>query len=192
MSLEHAILGFLNYGTSSGYDLKKMFDASVKHFWTADQSQIYRSLSRLVEKGWAEIRLVEQTKRPDRKEYSITIAGREELRWWLSTPVPSEETRIAALIQVFFAAQLSDEEAITILTGIADQLRGKLHDLNKVPMVSAKYSEKVKSPRDTFFWMLTLDLGIRSVEAQLAWAEDAITRIKDKRYTVGSSRRAPD
>ena len=47
MSLEFAILGFLNYHPYSGYDLKKIFDTSVSHFWPADQSQIYRTLSRL-------------------------------------------------------------------------------------------------------------------------------------------------
>ena len=45
MSLDHAILGFLNYKPLSGYDLKKVFDSSVRHFWYADQSQIYRTLS---------------------------------------------------------------------------------------------------------------------------------------------------
>jgi hypothetical protein len=44
MSLEFAILGFLNYQPYSGYDLKKIFDTSVRHFWPADQSQIYRTL----------------------------------------------------------------------------------------------------------------------------------------------------
>jgi PadR family transcriptional regulator AphA len=74
MSLEHAILGFLNYGPSSGYDLKKVFDVSVQHFWPADQSQIYRTLSRLEDEGWAEMELVEQEDRPDRKVYHITEA----------------------------------------------------------------------------------------------------------------------
>jgi len=40
MSLQHAILGFLNYKSLTGYDLKKIFDTSVRHFWAADQSQI--------------------------------------------------------------------------------------------------------------------------------------------------------
>ena len=42
MSLEYAILGFLCYKPLSGYDLKKIFDNSVQHFWPADQGQIYR------------------------------------------------------------------------------------------------------------------------------------------------------
>jgi PadR family transcriptional regulator AphA len=33
MSLEYAILGFLNYHPYTGYDLKKVFDKSVRHFW---------------------------------------------------------------------------------------------------------------------------------------------------------------
>ena len=49
MSLEYAILGFLNYHPYTGYDLKKIFDTSVRHFWPADQSQIYRTLARLTE-----------------------------------------------------------------------------------------------------------------------------------------------
>ncbi len=34
MSLEYAILGFLNYHSFTGYDLKKAFDSSVRHrYW---------------------------------------------------------------------------------------------------------------------------------------------------------------
>ena len=59
MSLEQAILGFLNYRPFSGYDLKKIFDTSVRHFWPADQSQIYRTLNRLAEKSLAEMEVIE-------------------------------------------------------------------------------------------------------------------------------------
>ena len=52
-----------------------MFDASVRHFWPADQSQIYRTLSHLADKGLAELEVVEQIDRPDRKVYHITPAG---------------------------------------------------------------------------------------------------------------------
>ena len=76
-SLEYAILGFLNYKPLSGYDLKKVFDTTVQHFWSADQSQIYRTLSRLTEQGWIQQEVIEQNDRPDRKVYHITDAGRE-------------------------------------------------------------------------------------------------------------------
>ena len=88
MSLEYAILGFLNYHPYTGYDLKKIFDTSIRHFWPADQSQIYRTLARLTEQGFAEMEKVPQDDRPDRKVYSITEAGRAELMKWLSGPPP--------------------------------------------------------------------------------------------------------
>ena len=39
MSLKHAILGFLSFKALSGYDLKKAFDNSVRHFWTANRAK---------------------------------------------------------------------------------------------------------------------------------------------------------
>lgn len=74
MSLESAILGSLNYHPYSGYDLKKIFDTSVRHFWHADQSQLYRTLGCLAEQGLLELEKVAQEDRPHRKVYQITPA----------------------------------------------------------------------------------------------------------------------
>jgi DNA-binding PadR family transcriptional regulator len=182
MSLAHAILGFLNYDSFSGYDLKKLFDVSVQHFWPADQSQIYRTLSRLEDKGWAEQELVEQEDRPDRKVYHITHAGQEELHRWLTTPLPPKPVRSAPLIQVFFAAQLSDEEILAIFERWAESARALLARYDQVPQESAEYEEMNGTPRDSFFWMLTLELGIKSAQAQLEWFESVIQRIRDKQH----------
>jgi PadR family transcriptional regulator AphA len=182
MSLEHAILGFLNYGPSSGYDLKKVFDISVRHFWPADQSQIYRTLSRLEDKGWVEMEVIEQDDRPDRKEYRITETGQVELHKWLTTPLRPKEMRHADLIQVFFAGQLSDEEILVILERIAEKLRLLLAGYAQVPQESAEVCETVGSPREQYFWMLTLDWGIHSAQAQLEWLEGVINKIKNKEH----------
>jgi PadR family transcriptional regulator AphA len=182
MSLEHAILGFLNYSPFSGYDLKKVFDISVQHFWPADQSQIYRTLSRLEDKGWAEQEIVEQEDRPDRKVYHITKAGQKELRRWLTTPLPSKAVRSAPLIQVFFAAQLSDGEILAMFERWAERTRALLTRYEQVPQESIEYDEMVGSPRDSFFWMLTLELGVKSAQAQLEWFESVIQRIRDKQH----------
>ena len=61
MSLPHVILGFLQYAPATGYDLKKTFDATVRHFWPADQSQIYRTLAQLVEQGRGEMEEIVQS-----------------------------------------------------------------------------------------------------------------------------------
>jgi DNA-binding PadR family transcriptional regulator len=178
MSLEYAILGFLNYGPYTGYDLKKIFDSSVRHFWPADQSQIYRTLSHLTEQGFAEIEKVPQEDRPDRKVYHITDAGRAELMKWLASPPPMEPSRSAALIQVFFAGQLSDQEVLAKFEGFAAMLRTVLAQYDQIPAQLGPYQHEIDSPREHFFWMLTLDNGIRSMRANLEWAESVIERIK--------------
>jgi PadR family transcriptional regulator AphA len=178
MSLEHAILGFLNYKPFSGYDLKKIFDATVRHFWPADQSQIYRTLGRLTEQGCIAMDKVEQSTRPDRKVYSITEAGRRELLQWLAAAPPKDPTRSAALVQVFFAGRLTDKEILAKFEAVAVMMRGVLELYDSLPQKLGKYSARIGSPREMYFWMLTLDLGKRTMRANLEWAEHIIAQIK--------------
>jgi len=180
MSLDHAILGFLNYHPYTGYDLKKIFDSSVQHFWPADQSQIYRTLNRLTEKGYAEMEKVAQEDRPDRKVYHITESGREELMQWLAGPPPLDVPRSAPLIQVFFSGQLSDEEVLAKFEGFASLMRSILAQYNQVPDHLGPFQEEITSEREHFFWLLTLENGIRSMRANLEWAESIIERIKNR------------
>jgi PadR family transcriptional regulator, regulatory protein AphA len=179
MSLEHAILGFLNYHPYTGYDLKKIFDTSVRHFWPADQSQIYRTLARLTEQGYVEMEKIPQEDHPDRKVYHITQAGHLELFEWLSGPPPLGEPRSAPLVQVFFAGQLKDEEVLTKFESFAAIMRAILAQYEQVPAMLGPYRQEINSPREQFFWMLTLENGIRNMRANLEWAESVITRIKD-------------
>jgi PadR family transcriptional regulator AphA len=183
MSLDHAILGFLQYRPFSGYDLKKLFDTSVRHFWPADQSQIYRTLSRLEEQGWAHQQVVAQESRPNRKVFHITESGRRELARWLAAPVPPEEHRSAGLIQVFFAGQLADEQILATFERVAAALRGLLEVYARIPEQVEPYHEMVGSRRESFFWMLTLECGIANARSQLEWVESAIRRIRAGDYT---------
>jgi len=179
MSLSHAILGFLNHGSYSGYDLKKIFDASVRHFWPADQSQIYRTLSRTTQNGWTEIEVIRQESRPDRKLYHITAAGRAELHRWLTTPLSPEPQRSADMIQVFFAGELSDEEALEIFIRAAENMRVGLAQYQQIPRDIEAYSQYTDSPREFFFWMLTLDVGIHTLQSNLEFIEALIQRIQN-------------
>jgi hypothetical protein len=44
------------------------------------------------------------------------------------------------------------------------------------------YAEEVDSPREVFFWMLTLECGIKVNEAWLEWIESVIQRIENKQH----------
>jgi PadR family transcriptional regulator AphA len=181
MSLEYAILGFLNYAPMTGYDLKKMFDDSVRHFWYADQSQIYRTLNRLNEKGWVSRDIIEQETRPDRKEYSITDSGREALRQWLVSQPNEGAPHSSPLIQVFFAGQFPDEVVVKMFE-FADQVMDRmLAEYGEIPEKIEEYRSMLHSDREMYFWNATLDLGVRIAKAQQEWARDLISDINNGR-----------
>lgn len=176
MSLEYVILGFLDVGPKTGYDLKKRFDRSVSGFWPADQSRIYRTLSRLHEQDLVSQEVIPQTERPDRKVYRITRKGQAELHRWLveCQPGPSHS---AFLVQVFFAGLLSDDDAIALLEAKAARIRANLVSFPKKYPLAEDY-EHDEPERVDFFHFLTLDSAIHMRYAMLDWIETAIARIR--------------
>ena len=46
--LKHGILGLLNYGSMTGYEINKIFKDSLNYFWDAQTSQIYHRQERLL------------------------------------------------------------------------------------------------------------------------------------------------
>ena len=176
MPLAHAILGFLDFGPMTGYDLKKYFDQSVVHFWSATQSHIYKALENLEEQGFVESKIIPQEGRPNRKEYHITKAGRAELHRWVVTPLPLSPTREAWLIQIFFSHASSNEEIIALLQARAKEIQENLDAFAS----GAPASEKAAQPgtdRMRSLWQLTGDFGVTYYQFELAWLEKTIKKI---------------
>ena len=175
MPLTHAILGFLDYQPMTGYDLKKIFDQSVAHFWSATQSHIYKALEALDKEGLVESQIILQEGKPNRKQYQITGAGRAELHRWVTTPLPLETTREAWLIQLFFSHFSSNEEIVALLKARAENLRARLNALRSDASSSGDGSDgQAGVERMRQLWQLTRDYGIAYYQAELAWIEKTI------------------
>lgn len=175
MPLAHAILGFLEYQAMSGYDLKKYFDQSVAHFWSATQSHIYKALETLEKDGLAEARVIPQEGKPNRKEYHITDAGRTELHRWAITPLPLGTTREAWLIQIFFSHASTNEEIVALLQARAKEIRARLKAFHTEIRSSVdENAAQVGIERIRQLWQMTADYGAAYYEAELAWIETAI------------------
>jgi len=180
MSVKHALLGFLNYAPLTGYELKQFFDQSIHHFWNANLSQIYPALNRMKEDGLLTMEVDYQNDKPNRKVYSITDAGREELQRWLLEPVDLPQTRVPFLIQVFFSGGLKKEEVLT-------QLRRHLAAHHKiltsykgpVRKVVQQNIENTGLEREGVFWGLTLDAGIENEKSWIRWCRNAIKKIEE-------------
>ncbi|MEU8268175.1 PadR family transcriptional regulator [Sphaerisporangium sp. NPDC049002] len=179
MSLRHTILGFLSLKPLTGYDLKKYFDASVRHFWSADQAQIYRALAQLSEDGLVQVRVIEQDGRPDRKEHHITDAGRIELDGWLRAPVERHAPREPFLARVFFAGRLPAAETAAIVDARIAAAEEQLGVLCAIAAQSTAVLDDVPPAADRLLAAATLENGIRHVAAELDWLRDLRNDLDD-------------
>lgn len=179
MPLAHAILGFLDYQPMTGYDLKKYFDQSVAHFWSATQSHIYKALEKLEEEGLVESQVIPQEGKPNRREYRITEAGRTELRRWVITPLPPNPPREAWLIQIFFSHLSSNEEIAALLEARTKAIRERLFVLRTAAQAAMDENAKeIGIERLRQLWQITLDYGIDYYEFELAWNEQALETVR--------------
>jgi PadR family transcriptional regulator, regulatory protein AphA len=190
MSLKHAILGFLSFAPFSGYDLKKAFDRSVRHFWPANQSQIYRTLAELDEQGFVEKEVVAREERLDMKIYSITEKGRTELHKWLSTPLPEQEPREPFLIQIYFGSRISDDELLGLLRGELKVTEERLAVYEAVYQANKNTPGRVTDERAVFLSLLTLEAGYINNQSVAQWLRSAIQRIQAKNYSIDITEKA--
>lgn len=178
MPLEHAILAFLAVEPMTGYDLKKHFDQSVAHFWSATQSHIYKALDGLEQQGWVEASLIPQAGKPNRKEFRVTDAGHAELRRWLTTPLPLGAVREGWLIQIFFAHASTNAEIAALLEARIAAIQGRLRAYRaEVQATIREQAARIGVERARELWQITLDYGIDFYEHELAWLEKTLRRV---------------
>jgi DNA-binding PadR family transcriptional regulator len=137
---------------------------SVAHLWTPSQSQIYKTLPRLVGWGLARRREVEQRGRPDKSLFGITSAGRKELRSWLD-----EVEQEPAGGRVVFALKLfcefaSADSAQAQLAGYRRYLERRLERYEALRDGPARF--------DSAYPGHVLEHGIARIRATLAWIEN--------------------
>ncbi len=178
MPLSHAILGFLEYGPMSGYDLKKFFDQSIVHFWSATQSHIYKALENLEKDGMTESQVIQQEGKPNRKQYQITDAGRAELRRWVATPLPVESPRAAWLIQVFFAHGIANEQIADLFEKRIEALRIYLTQCRLAQKNIDENYKRVGIKRLHDLWQFTLDYGTDYYENEIRWLEKTLPQVR--------------
>lgn len=166
MILSRIILGMLAIAPMTGSDLKRHFDSTVAHLWSADRAQIYRTLAALVEQGLASVTIVPGTNAPDRQEHHLTEAGREALVAWLRSDLDRQPEREAFLARVFLADAIDDAD-VAALVG-----RRRAAALEQLAVYEGiRDATPTAGTRGQRLRLATLDHGIRHVRTELAWLD---------------------
>ncbi len=185
MSLDHILLGLLR-DPATGYALKNTFGEGIRHFWSAELSQIYPTLKRLEERRMLRSRVEPSAKGPNRKVYSLTDAGREELlRWLRSGPAVGTE-RFVYLAQLYFMDALGDlVETRAFMTELRDHLVRWLAQLESLEReVTAAHGDAPEHYSDGgFHRFATLRMGIHSIGSKVAWCDETLAAI-DRRLAA--------
>lgn len=176
--LKHGILGLLNYHEMTGYEIMVAFRDSLRFFWSAQTSQIYRELQTLETRGWAGKTPVAQQGKPDKNIYAITAEGREELLKWLGQAEVQGEYRNRILMKVFFFGERSREENIRYFEALRDYYAMLLQSLETVPETIRDYSQFLGGGDKTLYWEMTVDYGRRNMKMHMDWAQSCIDTLK--------------
>ena len=100
-TLSYAILGLLAREPLSGYEIAQRMKEPIGFFWHAGHSQIYPELARMEQDGLVTHQIVEQHDRPDKKVYTVTEAGREAVRRWVTEPAPVPVARDVLVLKAY-------------------------------------------------------------------------------------------
>jgi DNA-binding PadR family transcriptional regulator len=84
--IKFVLLALLADGKRHGYELRGLFEQLFGGTWPLNPGQVYMTLDRLSDAGLVTSKVVAQELLPDRRVYSITEEGRQELKRWTAEP----------------------------------------------------------------------------------------------------------
>jgi DNA-binding PadR family transcriptional regulator len=105
-----ALLGLLQDGPKSGWELVQEAKAGLARFWNVTQSHVYRELGvlesrKLIRAGPAGPR--------ERRPFTITAAGKRAFRTWINEEPGAEQLRFPLLVTLWFGRHLDDATLAT-------------------------------------------------------------------------------
>ncbi len=177
--LKHGILGLLNYGDMTGYEIMTVFRNSLNHFWHAQTSQIYRELQSLEKNGWVKASRVEQESRPDKNILSITEEGRKELMSWLKDDSGKNVIRNPILMKTFFRGECSIDENIEFFKNLPEKESVLPGGYENVDSVSREYEKGMNDRLRALYWKFTIDFGVMYEKMLREWSEKCIKELEE-------------
>ena len=189
MALRHAVLAALLEGEASGYELAKRFDISVANFWAATPQQLYRELERLEAAGLLSARVIEQQRRPNKRLFALTDAGRDELFTFTAGPTRPTTLRDDLLVKLQ-AVDAGDLDAVrAAIAERMEQARGKLTlwDRLRERLLAGAPEDEYLDTTERIGPYLTLMRGLAFEHETLAWGQRVLQILEQRAHKAGLS-----
>jgi len=180
--LKYAILGFLSYRPFTGYDLKQHLDHSTQFFWQAKQSQIYRTLKQLEGDKLVTSEIFAQEERPDKRIYTITDSGRQDLHHWLHAPMKDiSPYRDSLLLKIFFGADIDFEDLKMqlMLQKRLHEARIREYDMEIQEFIQEAVDENPMLETHAKFWDHTRKFGIQFSQMYIESLDETLKLIEE-------------
>lgn len=176
MALKHTVLAFLARQPLSGYDVAKEFaEGFGSCFWKASQQQIYAELTKLEQQGSVVYEAIPQPGRLDKKIYSMTAQGQQELVDWLMKPCEPSAIR-EDLGVMGLAGHLVPSKVVVREIERRRQLH--LDTAQQIKKLDEYFAQNLDSLELKDLYMhLIIRRGIRYQEEWVAWCDEALMAI---------------
>ncbi|MFZ7120172.1 MAG: PadR family transcriptional regulator [Eubacteriaceae bacterium] len=178
-TLKYAILGLINRGAMTGYDLMKVFNLELVNFWYAKHSQIYPELKKLNDEGLITYKIVLQGEKLEKKLYSITRAGKEDFLNWLSKQDLLESTpKDIFRLKSFFIESMTKEDMLKQFNYQLGLRKEKLEKL-ETTMSQHPYSKVISNVVSQEYGdYIVLKGAIMREHTYIDWLKECIKEIK--------------
>nr|WP_282548727.1 PadR family transcriptional regulator [Streptomyces rochei] len=184
MSLKYAVLAALLEGEASGYELSKVFDVSLANCWPATPQQLYRELERLADEELIEARTVPQERRPTKRLFSLTEAGRDRLSAFAAEPTRRPTAvRDEFLIKMQAMDGIDPERVRALVEERRTWALGKLARYERVRerLLDGRTEEEHLREAGRVGPYLTLLAGISFERENARWCEHVLTVLGERR-----------
>ncbi|MFT5422154.1 MAG: DNA-binding PadR family transcriptional regulator [Candidatus Endobugula sp.] len=181
MSLKYAILSMTIQNPKSGYDIAKEFTNSVNFYWEASHQQIYKTLSELEGKQWLRVKVIEQTGKPDKKNYSITATGRKALQEWVEQPTKMPQRKNILLIKLLALEEVGAAVLIKQLQQYQQSTEQQLsayRDIENEYFPNGIESTQSDSSVSKYF---ALRKGIHFANGELLWLKETVASLEQRK-----------
>jgi DNA-binding PadR family transcriptional regulator len=165
-STRHFILGLLTQQPMSGYDIKRFLNSLGWLIDVPSFGSLYSSLHALLRDGLVTMEVIASQDRPSRKIYSITEAGEEALRAWLSRSTGSNDSLKKFVMRLALAGQLSQAGLLAHLEQRRARVAAQKMTLEQV----AEDEHEGADSRER----LVLDYGLSLAAAELTWLDNTL------------------